>query len=191
MYIWLAIQYWVQHIAWHNALLNKNKIIFWSMMKFLKHKEPSQTRKSVFCFSWKAVLKCNYGNQMCRLALVSHIISAEWLTESQNQCHSPLLDRSNLVGIGTVNTWAMSWENLLVPYVNNNVPYVNNKGADQPAHPHSLISVFVVCCLDSLIPKLAKYKNSRLYLVSTAESFGLGLTWSHNPKGTFPNDVAH
>ena len=29
--------------------------------------------------------------------------------------------------------------------------YVNNKDADQPAHPHSLISVFVVRCLDSII----------------------------------------
>ena len=29
--------------------------------------------------------------------------------------------------------------------------YANNKGADQPAHPHSLISAFVVCCLDSII----------------------------------------
>ena len=29
------------------------------------------------------------------------------------------------------------------------MPYANNKGAGQPAHPHSLISAFVVCCLDS------------------------------------------
>ena len=31
------------------------------------------------------------------------------------------------------------------------MPYMNNKGADQPAHPHSLISTFVVCCLDSIM----------------------------------------
>ena len=29
--------------------------------------------------------------------------------------------------------------------------YANNKGADQPAHPCSLISAFVVRCLDSII----------------------------------------
>ena len=29
--------------------------------------------------------------------------------------------------------------------------YANNKGADQPAHPRSPISVFVVRCLDSII----------------------------------------
>ena len=31
--------------------------------------------------------------------------------------------------------------------------YANNKGADQPAHLHSLISVFVVRCLDSIISR--------------------------------------
>ena len=30
------------------------------------------------------------------------------------------------------------------------LPYANNKGADQPAHPRSLISAFVVRCLDSI-----------------------------------------
>ena len=29
--------------------------------------------------------------------------------------------------------------------------YANNKGADQPAHRRSLISTFVVRCLDSII----------------------------------------
>ena len=29
--------------------------------------------------------------------------------------------------------------------------YANNKGTDQPAHPRSLISTFVVRCLDSII----------------------------------------
>ena len=29
------------------------------------------------------------------------------------------------------------------------MPYANNKGADQPAHPRSLISTFAVRCLDS------------------------------------------
>ena len=31
------------------------------------------------------------------------------------------------------------------------MPYANNNGADQPAHPCSLISTFVVRCLDSMI----------------------------------------
>ena len=40
--------------------------------------------------------------------------------------------------------WATSWENLFMQYA-------NNKGADQPAHPRSLISTFVVRCLDSIV----------------------------------------
>ena len=31
-----------------------------------------------------------------------------------------------------------------------NQPYANNKGADQPVHLRSLISAFVVRCLDSI-----------------------------------------
>ena len=33
--------------------------------------------------------------------------------------------------------------------------FANNKGADQPAHPRSLISVFVIPFLESTISKLA------------------------------------
>ena len=40
------------------------------------------------------------------------------------------------------------------------MPYANNKGADQPAHPRSLISTFVVRCLDSMICILAISKVS-------------------------------
>ena len=31
-------------------------------------------------------------------------------------------------------------------------PYTNNKGTYQPAHQRSLMSTFVVCCLDSITP---------------------------------------
>ena len=50
--------------------------------------------------------------------------------------------------------WAMSWENLLMPYA-------NNKGADEPAHPHCLISAFVVRWLDSITPLLTIAEISR------------------------------
>ena len=33
--------------------------------------------------------------------------------------------------------------------------FANNKGADQPVHPHSLISTLVICLLESIISKLA------------------------------------
>ena len=68
--------------------------------------------------------------------------------------------------------------------------YANNKDADQPAHPHSLISTFVFHCLDSTIPILTKSKSSRLLLVCVAEQAGLSLTWPQSPKDRFSCDVA-
>ena len=69
--------------------------------------------------------------------------------------------------------WATSWEILLLPYA-------NNKAADQPVHTHSLISAFVVRCLNSIIPVLAIAKMSRPQLVPSAEQAGLTgflVTW--------------
>ena len=69
--------------------------------------------------------------------------------------------------------------------------YANHKGADQkgadhPAHPRSLISSFVVRCLDSRIPILAIFKVSRLKLASVAESYLVA-----NPEDRFSRDVTH
>ena len=63
------------------------------------------------------------------------------------------------------------------------MPCANNKGADQSAHPRSLISAFVVRCLDSLIPILAISKVSRL--ASVSDQGGLSLTCSQIPEDTF------
>ena len=65
------------------------------------------------------------------------------------------------------------------------MPYANNKGADQPAHPRSLISTFVVRCLDNIIPLLAIAEISRLQLVSVAEHAGMRLTLSETKKTCF------
>ena len=54
--------------------------------------------------------------------------------------------------------------------------YANNKGADQPAHPRSLISAFVVCCLGSIISQVSIPKISRLQLASVAAQAGWCLT---------------
>ena len=51
---------------------------------------------------------------------------------------------------------ATSWQSLLLSYA--------NKGADQPAHPHSMISAFVVRCLDSIIPLVSISEISNLWL---------------------------
>ena len=39
--------------------------------------------------------------------------------------------------------------------------YANDKDADQPARPRSLISTFIVRCLDGIIPLLAIAEISR------------------------------
>ena len=50
---------------------------------------------------------------------------------------------------------------------------MNNNGADQPEHPHRLISAFVICFLKSIISKLATGEISIFKLVSEAEETGL------------------
>ena len=51
--------------------------------------------------------------------------------------------------------WATSGGNLFLPYA-------NNKDADQPVHPRSLISVFVIRCLDSMMPLVSIFESSSL-----------------------------
>ena len=65
------------------------------------------------------------------------------------------------------------------------MPYANNKGADQPAHSRSLISVFVVRCLDSKIALVSISEISSLCLASLAAQAGLCLTRSQTPKTGF------
>ena len=68
--------------------------------------------------------------------------------------------------------------------------YANNKGADQPARPHSLISAFVVHCLDRIISLVSVTKISSLMLASVAEQASLRLTWSETPEDTFSRGAA-
>ena len=74
--------------------------------------------------------------------------------------------------------WATSWETLFMPYM-------NNKGADQPAHPRSLISTFVARCLDSIIPLVSTSEISSLYLASANAQAGLSLPCLQTPKTDF------
>ena len=68
--------------------------------------------------------------------------------------------------------------------------YANNKGADQPAHPHSLISAFVVRCLDSVMSLVSATKISSFMLASVAVQASLSLSWSEIPENTFCHDEA-
>ena len=73
---------------------------------------------------------------------------------------------------------AVSGENLFMPYA-------NNKGTDQPVHLRSLISTFVVRCLDSIIPPVSIAEISSHYLVAVAVQAGLSLPWSQTLKTYF------
>ena len=65
------------------------------------------------------------------------------------------------------------------------MPNANNKGADQHAHPRSLIRVFVVRCLDSIISLVSIFDILSFYLAYVAAQAGLCLTWSQTPKTGF------
>ena len=80
--------------------------------------------------------------------------------------------------------WALERENL-------SLVFVNNKGADQPAHPRSLISTFVILLLECIISKLATCKISIFWLVCVAEETGLSLILSETPKTGFCRNLAH
>ena len=66
--------------------------------------------------------------------------------------------------------------------------YANNKGADQPAHPRSLISAFVVRCLDSVMSLVSVTKIPRLILASVTEQASLSLAWSETSEDKFSHD---
>ena len=68
--------------------------------------------------------------------------------------------------------------------------YANNKGADQPAHPRSLISAFAVRCLDGIISLDSIAEISRTKLASVAAQVGLCLAGSETPEDTFCRVVA-
>ena len=115
---------------------------------------------------------CEQRRLLPEPSLVAYVISTIFSWAGSNYHH---IITFNLFG----STWATSWENLFMPYA-------NNKGADQPAHPRSLINAFVVRCLDSIMPLVSISEISILWLVSVAEQAGLCLTcWSQTPKTGF------
>ena len=63
--------------------------------------------------------------------------------------------------------------------------FANNTDADQPAHPRSLISAFVIHVLESIICKLASGEILIFWLVSVAEETGLKQALLETPKTGF------
>ena len=71
--------------------------------------------------------------------------------------------------------------------------YANNKGADQPAHPRSLISTFLVRCLDSIIIFISRFysRNFKTLANFCGAQAGLCLAWSETPEDMFCRVVVH
>ena len=63
--------------------------------------------------------------------------------------------------------------------------FANNTGADQSAHPHSLISAFVIHFLENIICRHDSGEISIFLLVSVAEVTGLKFALSESPKTGF------
>ena len=64
----------------------------------------------------------------------------------------------------------------------------DKKGSDQPAHMCSLISAFIICRLDSIIPWIAISKNFKTLASLCRWVSWLCLTWSQTHKDTFSRD---
>ena len=103
-----------------------------------------------------------------------------WVSHCITLTHCPKICHASILFI----IWARPWEKCLMSYA-------NNKGADQPAHPRSLISAFVFRCLGSVMSLVSVTKISSLILASVAEHASLSLTWSETPEDTFSHDQAH
>ena len=102
-------------------------------------------------------------------------------TNIEGECFDFIFSVFNTLFFILKATWATSGENLFIPYA-------NNKGA----HPHSLISAFVVRCLDSIIPLLAIADISRpSAVVPSAEQAGLSLNWLQTSKTSFLMTCSH
>ena len=63
--------------------------------------------------------------------------------------------------------------------------YANNSGQIS-----LLIGAFVICCLDSIKPKVAIWEIPRLSSFCS-EQAGLNLIWLQNPEDRFAHDLAH
>ena len=62
---------------------------------------------------------------------------------------------------------------------------------DKIKHPRSLISAFIIRCLDSVMTLPSVTKISSLMLASEAEQASLSLSQSKTPEDTFSHDEAH
>ena len=146
---------------------------FFQTLPEMKGKPPWRLFETYHMYAFKNLRICNH-------AIISVVLlnsSAKCQLLQKHFLHFFIFIKLHIHWLKDTK-WAMSWENLFMPYA-------NNKGADQPAHPHSLISSFVVRCLEFRIPIPVISKISRFKLASVAEHAGLSPTRSQTPEDRF------
>ena len=105
--------------------------------------------------------------------------------EDKNNWMGPPHDGS--MNIRSVQVRYILFNNINEPRHEKNLflSYTNNKGADQPAHPRSLISTFVVRCLDSIYIRNFKHLASFCGCAGRFESYLV-----ENSENRFSRDEA-
>ena len=162
--------------------LSSKSFLYLGRSSFIWHYcECNKTHVDSFTFNSFELHTSNIFYIIHPLNQLHHLISVHYCQEALRQSIFNRYKLSQTVHLSSArsnNIWATSWENLFMPYA-------NNKCGDQPAHPRSLISAFVVRCLDSIIPLVSISEISSSYLVSVAKQAGLSLPWSETPETCF------
>ena len=116
--------------------------------RYLKNENNNKYRKSLASWNYqlwlRQVLIHSYPHAKACTCLNELVVSGT--LSSKHRCIQSLQPDKTPNGPGHAKTCRM--------------PYATNKGTGQPAHPRSLISTFVVRCLDSMICILAISKVS-------------------------------
>ena len=138
------------------------KGIWWNMI--FKAEKTSKRPCSHHHLNWATACQ-NQQNGICvqqrQISLGESLIR---LGGSESFCwfcqEAAELGSSTRFGICCWRT-ALSWGTYMSRAMRKHLmSYANNKDADQPAHPRSLISVFVVRCLDSVLSLVSETKIS-------------------------------
>ena len=119
-------------------------------------------------YHWFKWGNCQLLAKVCALSLGSLLYIVGDLSLHMNSV-SRLTDWLNMTLIVLTVKWTTSWEPVYAIC----------------DHPRSLISAFVVHCLDRIIPLVSISKLSSLYLASVAVQAGLSLPWPQTPKTGF------
>ena len=143
--------------------LQAHGALTWTVLKASTHCQNETTGSYILNYrvAFSLFLFCNcfitlkvkifYISRESLLSTVRKCTSKNWSLGLLTFCFGTLYigsDHARLYGPGHAKMCLM--------------PYANNKGADQPAHPRSLISTFTVRCLDSMIYIFAISKVSRI-----------------------------